>query len=250
MNRPRIYCKMPESLAVSWEAGENLSAGDPCYISSYNSGVPVLSKASGTSSTGPWQRTLWFAGEDIDLGEIGSFFPWMELVLNTTGRSVGDTVFLGDPFSTYSFEPTESGYAQAARVVGEVLTVGASGIVRVFGDFIGNSYLFSGSTGQHTGPLYFTGPVSGGSVTLPWRGRLLDAWGVAIGTDTGDWSVEVGGNQVFSETALSVNSGDIIRPTSWDWNNAAGALGDAVSSIGASGLTGIRVTFVMVPVGS
>lgn len=214
------YQTSPENLVQIWQAGEDLAAGDPCYISGYNGGTgnPILSIASTYPATSAlnsiWKRNLWFADEAITSGETGRFVPWRYNTLDTSTSAQGAPIYLSDNYlsGTLSLTPFNT-YAEAARVVGEVLTVGNPGVIRVWGNFAGpGSYLTK--VFDLKGALMIRMGAIAGSFTSPVPLQFIDAHYQAGNTGgPWTWTLKRDALTIATETVSPGAVGDISRIT-------------------------------------
>ena len=107
--------------------GADLGAGDLAYVSGYNAtdDCPEIALADADD---PAKRATHVLLEDIDDGETGAASGYAVLTADTTGRTVGDLLYLSATAGEWT-ATAPAGAGQLVQVAGVVKAVGASGEV-------------------------------------------------------------------------------------------------------------------------
>lgn len=208
-----------------------IAEGQPCYIVGYVVTTQTLAVApatsfssDGTPSTGQWMRRLYVPAEAVAVGATAIFYATRVVEMDTTGTTVGDPAYLGDNASPpsgnnilFSAIGGPAGASFTARVVGEVIAVGATGAVLFFGDYGSRSYTQGGQGQAEVVPFVVNLNITTGlnpTHTLQKRSKLIDAWIRMSGSGTENWIVEITSPApatLFSQTITTPAPDDIIR---------------------------------------
>lgn len=242
-------------------AATNLAAGQPCYVVGYVVATETFvvtgataESASGTPSTGQWMRRLYVPAEAVVGGATATFYATRVVEMDTTGTAIGDPAYLGDDPGTLSTANNivfsalggPAGASFTARVVGEVITAGATGAVLFFGDYGSRSYTQGGQGQAEVVPFVVNLGITSGvnpTHTMQKRARLIDGWiQITGGSGTENWVLDITSPApatVFSQAITTPSVDDVIRLTSFDFTNSTLNLGDVFQvSLDGAGLAG------------
>jgi len=107
--------------------GSGMTAGDLVYISGYNA-TDDCPEAALADADDPAKIATHVLIADIDDGDTGTAAEWAVLTADTSGRAVGDELYLSATAGEWTHTAL-TGDTQVRQIIGVVQTVGASGTV-------------------------------------------------------------------------------------------------------------------------